>query len=79
MGANFEGECIRFCDENLQRCTDLPRVRKIYKLNTPTSGTSKRTKENPDNQKSIETEDEVMARKELEMSILGLMALRGAT
>ena len=78
VGANFEGECVQFCDENLQRCTDLRRVRKIYKLNPPASIMSKKIKEDFDHPKSIEIE-EVKARTELEISILGLMALRGAT
>lgn len=78
--ANFEGECVPFCDENIQRNTDISRVRKLYKLNTTTASTSPgRTKMRSERRKDLESNKEPIKWKELEMSILGLMALRGAT
>lgn len=69
-----EGEQVDFSDVVLHTMTDIPRVKKIYKLNTTASvnGQGKRHAVNGDGK----TEDE---NKELEMLILGSMALRGAT
>lgn len=52
--------------------TDLARVRKIYKLNT-TNGGGKKTVN------GINGTNEVGERKEVEILVLGSMALRGAT
>lgn len=71
--AAFEGESVEFCDQNLADMTDLTRLRKAYKLScAPRSGGNKKQtefKENGD-------EDFV---GELEMALLGLIALKGAT
>lgn len=79
MEANFQGECVPFCDENLRAMTDLQRVRKIYKLNAPVPNASRRIEVHSDNSMNVRTEDEAAIGKELEMSILGSMALRGAS
>lgn len=52
--------------------TDLARVRKIYKLNAAGGGTKQAVNE----VKGMSEDDE---RKELEILMLGTMALRGAT
>ena len=60
--------------------TDLARVKKIYKLNPATKEANKRGKSDLRNGAStIEAQSEKIERKELEISILGLMALRGAS
>jgi EKC/KEOPS complex subunit CGI121/TPRKB len=69
-----EGEQVEFSDAVLQTMTDVSRVRKIYKLNN-SGGVNGREKEDAVNE-SIQVDKE---RKELEMLILGSMALRGAT
>ena len=66
-----EGTAVKFSDSALSIMTDMARVRKIYKLNTPIRATSKREKG-----KSVVSEQ--AERKELEVIVLGLMALRGA-
>lgn len=69
-----EGEQLEFSDAALQAMTDVARVKKIYKLNG--SGVvNDRGKENPVNGNDRAGDE----RKELEMLILGSMALRGAT
>ena len=52
--------------------TDLARVRKIYRLNTTNSGGKKTVN-------GINGTSEVGERKEVEILVLGSMALRGAT
>jgi EKC/KEOPS complex subunit CGI121/TPRKB len=67
-----EGIQVPFADDGLQDMTDLARVRKIYKLNT-TNGGGKKTVN------GINGTNEVGERKEVEILVLGSMALRGAT
>jgi EKC/KEOPS complex subunit CGI121/TPRKB len=69
-----EGEQVEFSDAVLHTMTDIARVKKIYKLNT-TGSVNGRAKGDAVNG-SRKAEDE---NKELEMLILGCMALRGAT
>ena len=75
LTSTFEGEMVEFCDKSLAHQTDLARVRKIYKLNYPIG--TVRNKSREANEEVAGVSDEV-ALRELEMSILGLMALRGA-
>lgn len=67
--SHFEGDQIPFTDENLSLMTDTARVKKIYKLNSVGGGG-----------KAVGGKEIGDAeRKELEILILGSMALRGAT
>lgn len=68
----FNGESIEFSDKCLAQKTDLVRVRKLYKLNT-----SAHNKQNDIKGGASGVKDE-FALKELEISVIGLMALRGA-
>lgn len=69
----FEGESIQVCDQNLAGMRDLTRLRKAYKLSLPArSGGNKKQIE------SQETGNEGFV-GELEMALLGLIALKGAT
>lgn len=71
--AAFEGESVEFCDQNLADMTDLTRLRKAYKLSPrPRSGGNKKQTEFKENG------DEGFV-GELEMALLGLIALKGAT
>lgn len=73
LDAAFEGESVELCDQNLASITDLIRLRKAYKLSLPArSGVNKKQSE------SQEIEDESSV-GELEMALLGLIALKGAT
>ncbi|KAH8596659.1 kinase binding protein CGI-121-domain-containing protein [Bisporella sp. PMI_857] len=65
--ASIQGIQVAFGDEVLAGMTDLARVRKIYKLNSSSAKGAKI---------SVSADVE---KKELEMVILGSMALRGAT
>ena len=67
-----EGTQIAFSDDELREMVDLARVRKIYKLNTAGGGGKKAM--NGANDRS-----EVDESRELEVLVLGSMALRGAT
>lgn len=66
---------IEFCDRRLALTTDLAKVRKVYKLNNSTRVV--RNKQQDAKSWCTGVEDEV-ALRELEIAILGLMALRGA-
>ena len=68
----MEGTQVAFSDDGLQDMTDLARVRKIYRLNTTNSGGKKTVN-------GINGTSEVGERKEVEILVLGSMALRGAT
>lgn len=71
--AAFEGESVRVCDQNLAGMTDLTRLTKAYKLSPlARSGGNKKHSEF----KEIGDEGCV---DELEMALLGLIALKGAT
>jgi EKC/KEOPS complex subunit CGI121/TPRKB len=69
-----EGEQVEFSDGELHTMTDIARVKKIYKLNC-SGGVNGRGKESAGNGSDRTGQDS----KELEMLILGSMALRGAT
>ena len=71
---SVEGEQIDFSDAELQNMTDVARVKKIYKLNNSASvnGQAKGNAVNGGGRAGDET-------KELEMLIIGSIALRGAT
>lgn len=69
-----DGEQVDFSDGVLRAMTDMVRVKKIYKLNY-SSGVNGRGKENAVYGSDRTSQDS----KELEMLILGSMALRGAT
>lgn len=73
LDAAFEGDGVKLCDQNLASMTDLIRLRNAYKLSLPArSGGSKKQCE------SQEIGDESFP-GELEMALLGLIALKGAT
>jgi EKC/KEOPS complex subunit CGI121/TPRKB len=68
----IEGTQIPFSDDELRQMTDLARMRKIYKLNNAGGG----AKNAVNGVSSVNAVDES---KELEILVLGCMALRGAT
>lgn len=71
----FMGEMVDFCDESLAQKADLTRVRKIYKLNQPAPAMGNKPQEANGEVADVKAD---IALRELEISILGLMALRGA-
>lgn len=71
MEGAVEGEGVGFEEEVLAGMVDVGRVRKIYKLNGGGGGGKKGVV----NGVGHEVED----RRELEVSVLGAMALRGAS
>jgi EKC/KEOPS complex subunit CGI121/TPRKB len=86
LTSSIEGEQVPFEDSVLAKMTDVPRVKKIYKLNS-SGGGGGGAKRNGQvdggrmeglsvNGMGMRTEDE---RKELENLVLGAMALRGVT
>ncbi|KAH8793399.1 kinase binding protein CGI-121-domain-containing protein [Hyaloscypha finlandica] len=86
LTSSIEGEQVPFEDSVLAKMTDVPRVKKIYKLNSSGGGGggAKRSGQVDGgrmeglsiNGMGMRTEDE---RKELENLVLGAMALRGVT
>ncbi|APA09305.1 hypothetical protein SS1G_12090 [Sclerotinia sclerotiorum 1980 UF-70] len=74
LSSSIEGEAVPFEDETLSKMTDIARVKKLYKLNACGGGGG--GKKGGANGVSEKIQDE---RKELEIMVLGAMALRGAT
>ncbi|KAI9764335.1 MAG: hypothetical protein M1835_007598 [Candelina submexicana] len=75
-----EGTALEFLDESLSRLTDLAKVKKIYKFNSAAEGKNKRPSQGIRPAKA-EAEDSATEKNtqalELEVAILGIMALRG--
>ena len=69
MEAAVEGNSVEFSDKELASICDVDEIRKIYKLGSVKAKQS-------DQSTSNLTDEE---RKEMESSILGAIALRGAT
>jgi EKC/KEOPS complex subunit CGI121/TPRKB len=73
LTASIEGEQVDFTDEELKKMTDVARVKKVYKWNVGNGGGGKKVVSNGDN--GVRPDEG----KELEIWVLGTMALRGAT
>jgi len=71
-----EAKPVEFNDSSLARLSNLADIKKIYKLNAQTKGSGKGSGKD-DQAGSGQSEAE--ERKEMEMAILGQMALRGAS
>lgn len=69
MIATFEGKSVEVCHQNLAGMTDLTRLRKAYKLTPPA----------PKKQSEFQEIGDEGILGELEMALLGLIALKGAT
>ena len=65
LRANIEGEQVVFNEDNLARMTDVAKVRKAYKLGP-----------RPTTAESAQSNEEL---RNMEVIVLGMMALRGAT
>lgn len=78
LGAVIEGRAVEFSDEELQRTVDLGRVRKIYKLNGA-GDKGRKSKTQTSEERSHGVLEGGSEAKALEVAILGLMALRGAS
>ena len=61
-----------FDDATLQTMSDIDRIKKVYKLGSVTSGKANKTANGV-------TSSSINPMRNLEVQILGLMALRGAT
>lgn len=79
LSSAVEGKPIDFSDQTLAQITDLERVRKIYKLSAPAVTEGRQLAQG--NAAVVNGKPGVMDhdRKEIEVNVLGLMALRGAT
>ncbi|KAB8304130.1 hypothetical protein EYC80_003550 [Monilinia laxa] len=83
LSSVIEGQAVEFDDEVLRSTTDIARVRKLYKLNSGggagggKKGVNANGKANGATASASEKEED--ERKELEIMVLGAMALRGAT
>ncbi|TGO24741.1 hypothetical protein BPAE_0096g00470 [Botrytis paeoniae] len=75
LSSVIEGEPVPFDDESLASMVDIARVKKLYKLNAIGGG----GKKGGANGMNGKVENQVDERKELEIMVLGAMALRGAT
>jgi len=77
LASVVQGTRIPFTNESLAPITDVARVRKIYKLDTPSEGTSKvkgaKLPNGVSQASTVENE-----KKEMEKAILGLIAIKGS-
>ncbi|QSZ36379.1 hypothetical protein DSL72_006255 [Monilinia vaccinii-corymbosi] len=77
LSTAIEGDAVVFGDEELRSLTDVARVRKLYKLNGVGVGAGAGAKKGGVGGKDAKNDED--ERKELEVLVLGAMALRGAT
>lgn len=76
----MEGKQVPFDDETIALYTDWLRISKAYKLNSGSGGGGgKRVKDNSGEGKGVEANGHGGDKTELEMRILGAIALRGAS
>ncbi len=84
LSSQVEGKQIPFTDDDLTAITDIGRVKKIYKLNGNANAGSIGGKKNARKSEvngsgGAHVAERIVDSKELEVLILGAMALRGAT
>ena len=79
LACAVKGACVDFNDENLQDVSDLDKIRKAYKTGSYVSAKGQ-SKESKAQLNGVDGIDPIAKeRKELEIAILGAIALRGAT
>lgn len=86
LGAHVEGTSVPFGDDEIARATDMPRIRKAYKLKDPAaaaaaSKTKKARQANGGDAASFGDDiggGAVRERKEIEIAVLAMMALKGS-
>jgi len=89
LSASVKGTLIDFNDQTLAPLTDVAKVRKLYKLGGVAEVNSKGKRRRKDGSEEGSRGDDVLEqtgieknssieRKELEVAVVGLMALRGA-
>ena len=74
-----QGVCLEFNNESLHAVSDLGKIRKAYKIatNMPSKGQSKQSKSQRNDTASENAT--IQETKELEIAVVGAIALRGAT
>lgn len=77
LATSIEGTAIEFNDDNISKFTDLGKVRKIYKLNESTKAARQPKKRVAHETLAVSEKDQIDDRKEMEVVVLGMMALRG--
>ncbi len=76
--SQIQGNESTFDDATFRKLADLERIKKVYKLGTSTPASRPRKAFNGNRTAANDRED-VDETKDLEVQILGLIALRGAT
>lgn len=76
LSSSVQGDAVPFEDEEITRVTDVARVRKIYKLNAAGGGGKKKTVNGVNGVSALSAEIE---KRELQVQVLGAMALRSVT
>lgn len=79
LSSSVEGKPIDFSDQTLAQITDLARVRRIYKLSAPAGTKGRQLAQGNAAMVNGKTACVDNDRAEIEVNVLGLMALRGAT
>ena len=79
LDSSVQGKAVTFDDDVLQGMTDMARLKKVYKLNSGNSRTSKPTGGAKAASGMNGTVDQEKERLEMEVAIIGIMALRGAS
>ena len=74
LRGSVDGSLTAFNDENIAALSDISAIRKVYKLNTPPA----KGKQTTSGKEQLKGEV-ALDRQEIEMTVLGVLALRGAT
>ncbi|CAF9918596.1 MAG: hypothetical protein HETSPECPRED_003809 [Heterodermia speciosa] len=75
LSATIEGTAIEFSKDNISKFTDIKKVKKIYKIGNKTDVQERKNRGSEKGTVVGELDD----KKEMEVVILGMMALRGQT
>lgn len=77
LSAVIEGTNIHFNEKNIARFTDVGKVKSIYKLNDEKKTSKERKRKDGKGDELARENEQIVDRTELEVVVLGLMALRG--
>jgi EKC/KEOPS complex subunit CGI121/TPRKB len=79
LGNAIEGTCVDFSNENLHPASDLGKIRKAYKVTSNMSPKDQSKPSKPQVNGLDGIDPAFKEKKELEIALLGAIALRGAT
>ena len=76
---HVEGTPVPFDDATLDSISDIARIKKVYKLTSPVQPKQCKKTDSPHQSQVDGTPEDKSGKRHLEISVLGSIALRGAT